>query len=448
MVTPLYPPGPKTKWPGGQLWSFRRDPLQFLTNLAREHGDIVHFRIGPAHLYLFSHPDLIRDVLVSRHDHFIKGRGLQRSKKLIGEGLLTNEGESYRRQRRLAQPAFHRQRIATYANAMVEHAVRMRERWRAGAIVDVSQEMSRLTLAIVGKTLFNSDTESDADEVGAAMAEIMEMFNFMWLPYIELLEKLPLPHSRRFQNARDQLDRIIYRMIDEHRRAEKDQGDLLSMLLMAQDEETGGGGMTDEQLRDEAMTIFLAGHETTANWLVWTWYLLSQHSEVEKKLHDEIDSVLTNGREPTIEDIPRLPYVEKVLFEAMRLYPPAWTLGRQAIKDYEINGYLIEKGSTILLSQYVMHHHPRYFRDPETFDPERFTPEAREARPQFAYFPFGGGPRRCIGESFALMEGVLLLVTLAARFRLRLVPGHPVELYPRITLRPKHGMRMTIEERK
>lgn len=447
MATALLPPGPKTVMPGGHLWPFRREPLQFLTGLARDYGDIAHFRIGPAHLYLFSHPDLVRDVLVARHDHFIKGRGLQRSKRLLGEGLLTNEGEAYRRQRRLAQPAFHRGRITTYADAMVERAVRTRERWRAGATIDVAQEMSRLTLAIVGKTLFNSDTESDADEVGAAMVEIMKMFNLMWLPYIELLDKLPLPHARRFQRARDRLDAIIYRMIDHHRRLGSDQGDLLSMLLIAQDEETGGGGMTDEQLRDEAMTIFLAGHETTANWLVWTWYLLSQHPDVEARLHDEIDATLTDGRAPTIEDIPRLTYTEMVLAEAMRLYPPAWTLGRQAIKDYEINGYLIERGSTILISQYVMHHHPRYFPDPERFDPERFTSEARESRPQFAYFPFGGGPRRCIGEGFALMEGTLLLATLAARFRLRLAPGHAVELYPRVTLRPKHGMRMTVEER-
>ncbi len=237
-------------------------------------------------------------------------------------------------------------------------------------------------------------------------------------------------------------------MIAEHRRLDSDQGDLLSMLLIAQDEETDGGVMTDEQLRDEAITIFLAGHETTANWLVWTWYLLSQHADVESRLHNEIDSVLENGRAPTIEDVPHLRYTEMVLAEVMRLYPPAWTLGRQAIKDYEINGYTIEKGSTILLSQYVMHHHPRYYAEPERFDPERFTVEAREVRPAFAYFPFGGGPRRCIGEGFAQMEGVLLLATLAARFRLRLVPGHAVELYPRVTLRSKHGMLMTVEERR
>ena len=378
----------------------------------------------------------------------MKGRGLQRAKRLLGEGLLTSENPLHTRQRRLAQPAFHKQRIASYASLMVDYAERhQRERWKDGQTLDVSQEMMHLTLAIVGKTLFDTDTEREAEEVRAALSATMVSFTRFLMPFAELLDHLPLPSTRRFQEARSRLDTIIYRMIDERRKSGADRGDLLSMLLMAQDEEGDGGGMTDEQLRDEAMTIFLAGHETTANALTWTWYLLSQHPEVETRLHEEVDSVLA-GRRPTVEDLPRLSYTEMVLAEAMRLYPPAWVLGRRALKDYEVGGYRVPAGSLVIMSQYVTHRDERFFPDPLRFDPERWTPEAKAARPQFSYFPFGGGPRRCIGDGFAWMEGILVIATLAQSWRMRLVPGHPVELRPVVTLRPKHGMRMTLELRK
>ncbi len=460
MATALSTPDTRAKRHGSpvfDLLAFRRDPLKFLTRLAQEHGDIVHFRMGPQAVYLLNHPDLIRDALVTRADHFHKGRALQRSKRLLGEGLLTSEGEPHRRQRRLAQPAFHRKRIESYGAAMVDYAARAGARWHDGETVDIAHEMMRLTLAIVSKTLFDADVESEADEIGGALTEILELFQMLLLPFSEYLEKLPLPANRRFTRARAKLDSVIYRIIEERRADETDRGDLLSMLLLAQDEEHGdatgdgngggGGGMSDEQLRDEVMTIFLAGHETTANALAWTWYLLAQNPEAEARLHAELDHVLADGRWPTVADLPQLRYTEMVFAESMRLYPPAWVVGRLAVKDYTVGDEMIETGTLVLLSQYVMHRDPRYFPDPLRFDPERWTPEAKETRPPFAYFPFGGGARRCIGEGFAWMEGALLIASIAQRWRMRLVPGQTITGHPRITLRPKHGIRMQMEKR-
>ncbi|HEX8493764.1 MAG TPA: cytochrome P450 [Pyrinomonadaceae bacterium] len=446
MYKPHLPPGPKRKLLGGNFLAFRRDPLSYLQSLAREHGDIVFFRMGPQDVFFLNHPDYVKDVLVTHNQKFKKGRALQKSKRLLGEGLLTSEGDFHRRQRRLAQPAFHRQRVASYAALMTDYAAQTSERWQDGETRDISEEMMRLTLAIVGRTLFDADVERDARDVGEALTVIMDLFNMMLMPFSELLDKLPLPQKRRFQKAREQLDAIIFRLIEERRRSGEDHGDLLSMLLLAQDEEERSGGMTDEQVRDEAMTIFLAGHETTANALVWTWYLLSQNPEVEARLHEELDTVLA-GRLPEFSDVAQLRYTEMVLAESMRLYPPAWAIGRLTLDDYEVGGYRLPTGSLVLLSQYVMHRDARYFNEPERFDPLRWLPEAKEARPQYSYFPFGGGPRRCIGEGFAWMEGILLIAALAQRWRLRLVPDHPVKTQPVITLRPRHGMLMTLEKR-
>ena len=446
MNNPHLPPGPKRRLFGGNFLGFRRDPLYYLQSLAHEYGDIVFFRMGPQDVFFLNHPDYVRDVLVTHNQSFKKGRALQRAKRLLGEGLLTSEGEFHRRQRRLAQPAFHRQRVASYAQMMVAYAAQTSERWQDGERRDISEEMMRLTLAIVGKTLFDADVERDARDVGESLTAIMDLFNMMLLPFAELLEKLPLPQKRRFEKAKARLDAIIYRLIEERRRSGEDHGDLLSMLLLAQDEEERSGGMTDEQVRDEALTIFLAGHETTSNALTWTWYLLSQHPEIEARLHEELDAVL-GGRLPEFNDVAALRYTEMVLAESMRLYPPAWAIGRLSVEDYEVGGYRLPKGSLVLLSQYVMHRDARYFPRPEHFDPLRWLPEAREARPQYAYFPFGGGVRRCIGEGFAWMEGILLLAALAQGWRLRLVPNHPVKTHPIITLRPRHGMLMTLEKR-
>jgi cytochrome P450 len=398
-----FPPGPKGQLIGGNFRAFRRDALAYLQKAIREHGDVVFLKFGPQKVFFLNNPEHIKDVLVTHHQSFMKGRALQRSKRLLGEGLLTSEGDFHRRQRRLAQPAFHRARMASYGEVMTEYAAVTAARWRDGEMLDISQEMMRLTLAIVAKTLFDANVESEADEIGAALTAVMELFDMLLMPFSELLEKLPLPHVRRFKRAKERLDSTIYRIIAERRRSGEDRGDLLSMLLSARDEEGDGGQMSDLQVRDEVMTIFLAGHETTANALTWTWYLLSQNPQVEAKLHEVIDAVL-QGRPPTVEDVPRLRYTEMVVAESMRLYPPAWAIGRLALVDHEIGGYTVPAKTLVLMSPYATQRDERFFPAPECFDPERWTTEAKESRPAFSYFPFGGGPRRCIGEGFAWME--------------------------------------------
>ena len=439
--------GPPAKLFLGNFFEFNRDRVGFLMNLAQEYGDLVPFRLGPYNAVLINHPDYIRDVLTINHTKFHKGRALARAKRLIGEGLLTSEEEFHLRQRRLMQPAFHRQRIATYAEAMVEQAARIRQTWQDDAVVDIRDEMTRLTLGIVCQVLLGVDVEDDAGEVGRAFSDIMELATFLLLPFSEYLEKLPLPQSLRFRRARARLDRIVYRIIRDRRQAGDDRGDLLSMLLAAEDTGAGTGRMSDQQVHDECMTLFIAGHETLANALTWTWYLLSQHPAVEARLHEEIDSAL-HDRLPTLADLARLPYTEMVLAESMRLYPPAWFLGRRTLEPYQLAGYTIPQGSFVIMSQYVMHHDPRYYSEPNRFDPQRWTTEARASRPKFAYFPFGAGVRQCIGESFAWTEGRLILATLAQRWAMRLVPGHPVEIEPVSTLRPKYGMRMVLDRRR
>jgi len=382
---------------------------------------------------------------VTNQNNFTKSRALQRAKVLLGEGLLTSEGALHLRQRRLVQPAFHRPRLIGYSKVMTAYALRTRERWRAGETLDVASEMMRLTLAVVGQTLFSADVEAETGEIGEAMTAILRMFDLLMMPFSEYLEKLPLPSIRRFEKARARLDQTIYGMIAERRASVEDRGDLLSMLLLSRDDE-GAGGMSDQQVRDEALTLFLAGHETTAQALTWTWYLLSQNPECERTLHEEVDGVL-GGRAPEFDDLPQLRYTEMVLAEAMRLYPPAWAIGRKAIAPFELGGYQIPKGAIIIVSPYVIQRDPRFFPDPERFDPERWTPANRDARPKFCYFPFGGGARVCIGERFAWMEGTLLLAAIAQKWRLRLAPGHRVEPLPLITLRSKYGMKMTVEAR-
>lgn len=457
-----FPPGPRSLLPGGHVFAFRRDPLRFLTRLARDYGHIAHFRMGSQHVYLLNDPEAIRRVLVTDNDNFIKGRALQRAKKFLGEGLLTSENPLHRRQRLLAQPAFHRARIAGYAVKMTECAMQTSDAWQAGASVDIAQEMNRLALAIVSRALFDTSTEDAAGDIEESLTSMLALFQYLLLPFTEILERLPIPPVRRFHRAQAKLDKVIYSIIAEHRASiarGEERDDLLSMLMTAQDEESGteasngdsARSMTDEQVRDETMTIFLAGHETTANALAWTWYFLAREPEVERLLHREIDEVLAGEnrqpRTPTIDDYTRLPYTERVFTEAMRLRPPAWVIGRLAKADYETCGYRIPAGSLILMSQFVMHHDERYYAEPERFDPEQWTPERRAERPAYSYFPFGGGARRCIGESFAWMEGVLVLATLASRWRLRLVPDQRVEMQPLITLRPKHGIHTILEKR-
>jgi len=432
-----------------------RDPLALLTRLSREYGEIAYFRMGSERVYFVNQPQYIRDVLVTYQNNFTKSRGLERAKRLLGEGLLTSEGAAHLRHRRLLQPAFHRDRIASYASVMVAHAERTRDRWTDGATLDVSKEMMRLTLSIVGKTLFSSDVESKADEVGVAVTEVLETFWFTLLPFQGLIERLPLPVLRRGRASRARLDALIYSMIDERRASGRDHGDLLSMLLAVREDpapgETGSAhpagrsvrnpALTPQQVRDEAITLLLAGHETTANALTWTWYLLSQHPEVEARLHAEIDGVL-EGRPPTVADIARLPLVEQVVTESMRLYPPAWIIGRRAIAEYKIGPYVVPPRAMIFMSPYVTQRDARFFDEPDRFDPDRWTRARAAEIPKFAYFPFGGGARQCIGEHFAWMELVLVVATLAQQWQLRLAPNHRVVPQPLITLRAKHGMAM------
>jgi len=441
------PPGPKRSLLNSVIYRPGRDPLQFFSGLAREYGDLAYVRMANEHLYIVSDPAVIKDVLVTHNQNFHKSRGLERIKVLLGEGLLTSEDAFHLRQRRLMQPAFHRDRIAAYAATMVSHGDRVRNSWTEGATLDIAHEMSRLTLLIVGKTLFDADVESQARDVGEAMTGLMNSFWTLMLPFGKQLQRLPIPHLRRGRKARERLDAIIYGLIRERRASGADRGDLLSMLLMAQDDEDKGRGMSDRQIRDEAMTIFLAGHETTANALTWTWFLLSQTPDVEQCLHEEIDRVL-GGRLPGVADVERLPYTTRVVTESMRLYPPAWLLGRRAVNEYAIGGYDVPPRSIIIMSQWIVHRDARYYRDPERFDPSRWTPAFKAALPRFAYFPFGGGPRQCIGESFAWMELVLLVATIAQRWSFDLVPGHPVVPQAAVTLRPKHGMKMIASARR
>ena len=434
-----YPPGPA----GVSLrhfLAFRRQPLATMRALWREYGDLAHVRFGPQHVYLVCEPELIQQILVTHSRQFIKGRVLQKAKRVLGEGLLTSEGEHHLRQRRLVQPAFHRDRLIGYAGQMVQCAARHRERWRDGETSDVADDMMRLTLAIVGQTLFSADVESEATEIGVALTRIVSAFDRFMLPWYELLEKLPTRRARETREARTTLDRIIYGLIEERRRSGSDLGDLLSMLLLAQDHEGDGGGMTDQQVRDEALTLFLAGHETTANALTWTWYLLSQHPETRQRMEEEIDRELY-GRLPSFEDLPRLRFTEAVMAESLRLYPPAWTVARMNPEPYEFGEFTAPERSLFIMPVAILHRHPKYWPEPDRFWPERWE-KKDEMRPKLAYFPFGGGPRLCIGERFAWMEGVLLLAVIAQRWRLELEPGHPVEELPQITLRPKHGMRM------
>ncbi|MDR3575326.1 MAG: cytochrome P450 [Anaerolineaceae bacterium] len=438
------PPGPKSAFPLTLLAAFRRDPVNFLLEMA-SYGDISYVYLNKFNMYLLNDPDLIQDVLVTHARQFIKSRGLQFTRPVMGNGLLTSEGDYHLRQRRLVQPAFHRQRVAGYAKTMVEYAEGVNRRWQPQAVVDMTSEMMRLTLGIAGKTLFNADVAGEADEIGLALTDAMQMFKRMTSPFEGILEKLPLASNARFERGRQRLDETIYRMIGEHR-ASGDNGDLLSMLLAAEDVEGDGARMTDQQIRDEAMTIFLAGHETTAIALGWSWYLLSQAPQAEEQLQQELSLVL-GGRLPTYEDIPALDYTRMVFSEALRMYPPAYVLGRSPLSDYKVGGYVIPAGATVLLSPFVMQHDPRYYSEPYKFDPLRWKFDEEAARPKYAYFPFGGGPRLCVGEPFAWAEGILVLATLAQTWRPRYVPDHPIGFKPLITLRPKGGISMRLERR-
>ena len=438
------PPGPRSLFPGARIFQYRRDMLGYLTKLSREFGDAVSFRAGLRRFYLFNDPEAIRQVLVTNENCFIKGPALRKASDMLGKGLLISEGNFHQRQRRLAQPAFHPQRVAGYANAMTQIATRLGNRWQDGQTVDLHEQMMQLTLAVVAKTLFDADVESDVEAIGKAMDISVGMFKRAMIPFGQLLNYLPLPSNVRFWKARRMLWGKIAEFIQQRRDSGVDRGDLLSMLLRATDSEGDGSAMSDVQLRDECITLFTAGHETTANALTFTWYLLSQNPDVEKEMHEELRSVL-HGRVPTAEDVAKLPYMKAVLAESMRLYPPAWAIGREVITECEVGGYALPRGAVVLVCQWVTHRDARYWPDPLHFDPNRWL--GKIDRPRYAYFPFGGGSRACIGESFAWMESILLMATLAQQWQAQLLDPSPLVLQPSITLRPRFSVKARLSRR-
>lgn len=420
----------------GNAIAFLRSPLGFLRSTCETHGDVVCVSLGPMEATLVSHPDLVEDILVTRNRLWQKDVFLQTSlNPILGQGLLSSEGDFWRRQRRLAQPAFHRDRIASYASIMVAHAGRLAEKWRDGETRNIHEDMMRLTLEIVAESLFGARVGDQAKDVGEALHAILAVVADPLELFLPVLKRLPTPKRRAFKRGIETLDRIIYGVIEERRRSNTESDDLLSMLLHAKDED--GSSMSDRQLRDECMTLFLAGHETTAIALSWTWYLLSRHPAVRTKLAKELESVL-GDRAPMLGDIPNLRYTSQIVQESLRMYPPGWSMGREAREDIDLGGFRIRKGQQAWFCPWSIHHDPRWFDQPSTFLPERWEGDLAKTLHRYAYFPFGGGPRFCIGQSFAQMEAVLLLAVLARRFRVEVIE-EPIP-DPSVTLRPKRGV--------
>ena len=437
------PPGPKGGFLLGNSLEYMRDPLGFVERAKREYGDIVQLKLGPLRTYLVNHPEYIDYILRGHADNFHKDRMTRWLIPLVGEGLLTSEDAYWRRQRKLAQPSFQHQQIERYGAVMVEHTERMLDAWQDGEVRDPHEDLMRLTLAIVAKTLFDAELAGDAEVVGESLAIVMNHFMspMRWFP---MADRLPFPSSRRYWGAIRRIDEIIYRIIRVRREAGRDAGDLVSRLLAARDDE--GKGMTDRQLRDEVVTLVLAGHETTALALFYIFYLLDRSPRARDRLAVELEEVL-GGRAPTAADVPRLKYTEWVVREGMRLYPPAWGIAREALADCEIGGYSVPKGTQLFLTQWLVHRDERWFDEPEAFRPERWDNDLIKRLPRCAYFPFGDGPRVCIGNHFAMMEAVLILATIARRFRLAAEPGQTLELLPSVTLRPRHGLKMRVHAR-
>src|SRR5262245_48514123 len=433
-----WPAGPKGVAFLGNLLDFRRDILGSYERWTRDYGDIVGLRFGAYPTVLISNSDYAEQVLVKNHSNFIKFPLFFRHVRAIfGQGLLTSEGEFWHKQRRLAAPAFHLQLVHGYGAAMVQDTERMLADWRAGDLRDAHNDMMGLTLRIAAKTLFNAKVDKDVAEIGKAFDAIVEEIVLRSGRPFRIPDVIPTPGNIRYTRGLRRIDRLVNTIIKERKRDNGDHGDLLSMLMLARDDD--GQPMSDQQLGDEVITLLIAGHETTALALSWTWYLLSQNPEVDAQLAAELREVL-GGRPPTVSDLPRLKYTEQVVTEAMRIYPPAWGIGREAIADCEVGGYAIPAGTTVLISAWVSHRNPKYFPEPLAYRPQRWAGDFAATLPRFAYIPFGGGPRICIGNRFAMMEAVLILATVAQRFRLKWQSDHPVEPLPSITLRPKGGV--------
>ena len=434
------PPGPRYLSPKG-LYQLRRNPLAFLSDAAARFGDIVCFRAGPLRSYMIFHPSHLRHVLQDNHDNYIKGFLLAKTKVLIGDGLFSSEGASWRRQRRILQPAFHRQRIADFVATTAAKTNEMLERWesaaRAGTRLDLAAEMSRVTLDVIGTVLFDQDLTAKTASVGEALLVALEFVSRRAMSVVALPVAVPTPRNRRFQHARAALDRIVYEIINTRRRDDGAAGDLLSLLIDARDE--SGDALSDQQVRDQVFTFVVAGYETTSVALAWTWLLLSENPAVEERLREEVRSVL-DGRAPTIDDLTALAYTRTVIQEAMRLYPPLWAFPRQSIAADTIDAYDIPAGATFSVVPYLTHRMPAFWPDPLRFDPDRFTPEQVAGRPRCAYAPFGGGPRQCIGSEFAIAEAQVILAMAVQRYRATILPERSFEPIVSITARPSRGV--------
>jgi len=426
----------------GNLVPYLRDPLGFLCSMRERFGDVEEVALGPMKATLVHHPDVIEDILVTRNKLWQKDRFAQTLRPVLGDGLLLSEGDFWRRQRRLAQPAFHRERIAAYGATMVAATTRLADAWRDGEVRDVHKDMMRLTLEIVAETLFGAQVGDHAEEVGQALEMVLAVASDPLYLFVPALKQVPIPGRPRFKEGIAKLDAIVYALIEKRRASDKETGDLLSMLLHAKDDD--GTGMSNEQLRDECMTLFLAGHETTALALSWTWLLLSENPGKEAKLAREVASVL-GDRAPTLADLPNLRYASSVVAESLRLYPPAWSMGREAREDVVLAGFHLPKGTQVWFSAWAIQRDPRWFDKPHDFVPERWAGDFAKTLHKYAYFPFGGGPRLCIGQAFAQMEAVLLLATLVQRFKVEVLDKPRPD--PSVTLRPTGGMRAHLVRR-
>jgi len=431
----------------GSIPAYNKDRLEVFTRVVRECGDVGMFHFGPFPIIMFNSPKFVHSILVEHTYDFDKGVTMHNAfEPLIGKGLFISEGAFHRQQRKLMAPSFQPKQIQSYADTMVQYGKRLQETWQDEEVVDIGREMTHVTMSIVGKVLFDADVFTEADELGAAMTALLERANYALSHLFPIPLSWPTSRNKRVKRAIALLRKRLQQMIDERRASNEEKNDFLSILLNTRGED--GSRMSDQQVMDEAVTLFGAGHETTATALTWAWYLLTQNPDVYSRLQQEVDTVL-QGRSPTYADLTNLPYALQVFKETMRLYPPAYAISRVALHDIDLDGYYVRKNQTVGVCSYTMHRRPDYFPDPERFDPERFTPENEKRLPRYAYFPFGAGPRICIGNHFAMMEGHLLLATLAQRVTFELVPGQRIVPDPNktITLRPKYAMKMVVRRR-
>jgi cytochrome P450 len=445
MTRNLRPPGPPSRFFTGNFREFYSDLLGFFTRCAREYGDVTYFRLGRRPCLLVNDPDLIEQIVVKQNKNFVKPFPFRYTRKVLGNGLLTSEGSFWLRQRRLAAGAFHAERVAGYGSDMVESTTKMLDGWQNGETRDIHADMMQVTLDIVARTLFGADVTEQSDHIGESLLHALRSFSLNFGRRLPMPAWIPTSGNRRAKAAVRGLNQVVDQIVRQRRAENMPRKDLLSMMLHARDEDDGSQ-MTDSQLADEARTFLLAGHETTAISLSWSFYLLATHPQIQQALGEELDREL-GGRMPTAADMPKLKLTERVVLEAMRLYPPAFTIGREPLADFELGPYTIRAGTTIFMSQWVMHRDPRYFDDPEKFDPDRWLPERSAGRPKMAYFPFGGGPRVCIGNTFAMLESMLVLATVASRWSMRLVPAQEIKLAPVLTLRPRHGIQVVLSRR-